>query len=189
MTNHLPYRSGIAMAVLTLVGLISTNCLAAHPYHVSHAEVNWNQKTGNFEVALCLWPADLEKAIGIDQGKPVDLDKVENLDPLLQRYIAKKFLIRRAPAKGAATADLNAESQIRWVGHEKTIKEAWLYFEIKGDKNPAPWTIENRVFFELNDDQMNQVQLTIGSESNSLICARPNPRHKLSTGKVVVSGK
>jgi len=181
MTHH---RNATGLVVFAVVGLISTCCVAAHPYHVSLAEVNWNPKSGNFEVALCLWPADLEKAIAIAQGKPIDLDKVDNLDELIERYVAKKFLLRRAKPVGGSKAESIAKPTIRWVGHEKTIKEAWLYFEITGDKTPARWTIENRVFFELNDDQMNQVQMTIGKTPNSVICAKPAAKHTFSTESV-----
>jgi hypothetical protein len=163
------------------VGWISTCCFASHPYHVSRAEVNWNQKTGNFEVALCLWPADLEKAISIAQGKPIDLDKVENLDELMKSYIEKKFLIRSAPLVNEAQELAKPNLNIRWVGHEKTIKQAWLYFEIKGERTVSRWTIENRIFFELNDDQMNLVELTNGAGSNAVICSHPSAKHLFLT--------
>jgi hypothetical protein len=185
MTNIINYRNLIVAALLIIgvvaAGAMTTPCLASHPYHVSRAEMNWNPNSGNFEVALCLWPADLEKAIGIDQGQPVDLDKVENLDAMLQQYIAKKFLVRAAPAEGAAAQQPNAN--IRWVGHEKTMKEAWLYFEIKGEQAPAKWTIENRVFFELNDDQLNQIQLTNVEKFGAVICARSQAKHGFTTRK------
>lgn len=170
-------RTGLFVVVMA--GLISSTCLASHPYHVSRAEVNWNQKSGNFEVALCVWPADLEKAIKIQEGKSVDLDKVKSLDKLLQRYVQNRFVVRTHSARDSD--DATSLETIRWIGHEKTIKEAWLYFEVPGGKSPAQWIIENRVFFELNDDQLNQIQIDAGAESKTFICAKSAASHPFET--------
>ena len=177
-TNQVVY----SIVVLCVSLIAPAFCPASHPFHVSNAEVNWNPRSGNFEVALCLWPADLEKAISIDQAKPVDLDKVANLDELLKRYVEKRFLFRKSKTAQSDDAKNDAvAAPIRWVGHEKNLKTAWLYFEVEGDKTQAEWAIENRVFFELNEDQLNQVQLTIGNTSDTLICTPGAARHSLST--------
>ena len=182
-------RFFISGLVVVSAGLISTCCAASHPYHVSHAEVNWNPNSGNFEVALCVWPADLEKAISRQQGEPVDLDKIDNLNELMERYIQKTFLLRPAKMKNGSKDEQQQVSRIRWIGHEKSIKEAWLYFEITGMSSPSRWTIENRVFFELNEDQMNQVELTVRDRSNSVICIRPDSKHLFSTERAEKTNK
>ena len=84
---------------------------------MSHAEVHWNANSGNFEVALCVWPADLEKALKGDTGKSVDLDKVEDLDQLLETYISKKFRITRAESQDESKSVKNVAKSLRWVGH------------------------------------------------------------------------
>ena len=64
-----------ALFASLLVGLCLVSIsLAAHPYHVSRAEIQYNASRGTFEVALCVWPADLEKAVGQMQKKAIDLD-------------------------------------------------------------------------------------------------------------------
>ena len=65
-----------------------------HPYHVSIAEVNWNPESQKFEVALCLWPADLEKALAHQTGRPIDLAKEPEVDRLMETYVSKRFTIR-----------------------------------------------------------------------------------------------
>ena len=144
---------GLSSAFLCL----STPILAMHPYHVSFAEVEWNSKTGNFEVALCVWPGDLEKAISAMKGRSVDLDHEDedDLDKSCCGYVANRFRIVGEGGKPAP---------IRWVGAQIGLKQAWLYFEVAGDKRPGSWTIENRVFFELNDGQLNQIQIKMRDE-------------------------
>lgn len=206
-----------------------------HPYHVSLAEVNWNAKSQKFEVALCLWPADLEKALAQQTGRPIDLEKEANVDRLMEAYIAKRFTIHstnkqtepkqttplastsntasasqaltpagsstNAPTDSASsqastatknrvlappapiniatnTAKSNSSAQppkMKWYGHEADAKQVWLYFEIEGNPQ-ANWTAENRVFFELNDDQLNHVQWNGSGKTETLVCNADNAR-------------
>jgi hypothetical protein len=180
------HSSALVLAVIFAAAIIPGLCLASHPNHVSNAEVNWNPKSGNFEIALCVWPADLEKALALDQSKPIDLDKVENLDELLKSYVEKKFLIRPSQSQQSSTPQTNQEpskaaTAIRWVGHERDLKAAWLYFEIEGDTQGAQWTVENRIFFELNEDQLNQLQLTAGRTSSIVVCRFGESRFEIDT--------
>ena len=219
------------LLAVCLAGMILTSSnIFAHPYHVSRTELNWNPKTGNFEVALCLWPADLEKALSRDQGKSIDLDKVENLDEMLKAYIEKKFFIRgivKSADSKADSADETITPTVRWVGHEKDMKQAWLYFEVVVDKtdvkaevvsetdktasafkpvkaniktkgnveteagntteakkqshaSETKWTVENRAFFELNEDQLNYIQITVGKKSEVAICKTGSERHPIT---------
>lgn len=196
--RHLKVACGIAIALLAVANL-PASASASHPYHVSNAEVSWNAKTKCFEVALCVWPADLEKAISRQQGEPVDIDKVDDLDQLLERYIKQKFVIRPVANKEVGAKPSNVELNkaqsangqeatnrrpapvaMRWVGHEKTLKTAWLYFELAGEEG-VDWTIENRVFFELNEDQLNQIQLETGDSQTSMISSATAAQHTIST--------
>jgi hypothetical protein len=138
--------------------------------------VNWNSKSGHFEIALCVWPADLEKALAIDQQKSIDLDKVEDLDEMMKTYLEKRFSIRKSGSLAGKSS-----TKIRWVGHERDHKTAWLYFEVEGDKTATAWTIENRIFFELNEDQLNQLQLTVGKKSNIVVCRTGESRFEMDT--------
>ena len=85
----------LTLAVIMLGGNANSTIGAEppHPYHVSLAEVNWNTKSHKFEVALCLWPADLEKALARQTGRPIDLEKEANIDQLMEAYIGKQFTI------------------------------------------------------------------------------------------------
>ncbi len=164
-------RRSLFLGVALVAAVVSSpaDCQASHPYHVSHAEVNWNETSGNFEVALCVWPADLEKALKGDTGKSVDLDEVENLDQLLEAYVGKKFRITSANGQADSNSEKPVAPSIRWVGHERDLKKAWLYFEISGDKTIRKWKIENRVFFELNEDQLNHVDFKYGKSAKVVV--------------------
>ena len=140
------------------------------------AEVNWNEKSQKFEVALCLWPADLEKALQRQAGRPIDIAKDADIDQLMAAYIGKRFTIdskpydterkkmEDSPTTGPTDRDATNKTvdhlpRLKWHGHEANAKEVWLYFEVTGDSK-ANWTVENRVFFELNDDQLNHIPVS-----------------------------
>ena len=169
----------------SLVLVLSVQAWASHPYHVSKSEVEWNSKTGNFEVAMCVWPADLEKALSAKAGKPVDLDKVEDLDGLLKAYVESKFIMQKSVAVGKK----EGAASLRWVGHEKNNKEAWLYFEVNGDKSPSDWTLKNKIFCELNEDQLNQIQFTINGDLSSFISTVATKPHAVRTIKSSIKRK
>ena len=204
----------LTLAVIMLGGNANSTIGAEppHPYHVSLAEVNWNTKSHKFEVALCLWPADLEKALARQTGRPIDLEKEANIDQLMEAYIGKQFTIhstnertkkletkQNTPANAltggktanptaaktqksvvAAKADSPAEpSKMKWFGHEADAKQVWLYFEIAGEPG-TKWTAENRVFFELNDDQLNHIQWNGSGKTETLVCNADNSRIVLS---------
>lgn len=177
---------------LTLVAALVTPgvCLGSHPYHVSNAEINWNPRSGNFEVALCVWPADLEKALAKDQQRVIDLDQVADLDKLIHNYVQKKFLIRPVVAEDSGDANSRQKksgpmqpevASIRWVGHEHDLKTAWLYFEVEGGKQGGQWTFENRLFFEFNSDQLNHVEVTVGDSTKTFVCRRNDANHLVDT--------
>ena len=182
-------KMGINIGSL-LFALAAVCCVHAvespHPYHVSLAEVEFNAKSGNFEVALCVWPTDLEKALSTQEGRTVDLQQDKELDKALQRYVQRRFLIRSSEDKKDRDVQANLEikagdvGSVRWVGHQVSLKQVWLFFEVKGDNQQQDWTIENRVFFELNDDQLNHFQWSIGKQHETFICRAEAPRHGFS---------
>ena len=211
--------------IVSGVGVVNAGGVA-HPYHVSLAEVNWNSKSQKFEVALCLWPADLEKALAQQTGRPIDLAKEPNVDRLIETYVAKRFtihsisrvtvkvsepatqlpvpikdlesnkisgatkvsgdsqtthgvqLIESATVAKLQTKPTSKSGKIKWYGHEADAKQVWLYFEVAADAE-ADWKVENRVFFELNDDQLNHVQWTASGKTETLVCNSENPKISL----------
>jgi hypothetical protein len=186
--------------VCFVILLLATNnamAFAPHPYHVSRAEIEFNAQTNKFQVALCVWPEDLEKAVAKLSKQPVDLDTTEGVEDLIRDYVANQFRIVDANAvveeavadddvkekaegteneivSGKFSAEQALPESFRWVGYELELKQAWLYFEIDAGEAEA-WRIESQVFFELNDDQFNQVQVGEGKQLIAEACEPNSP--------------
>ena len=51
----------LLLIAVALTGL-GEQAFASHPFHVTRAEVEYNAKRQTFEVAICVWPEDLQRA-------------------------------------------------------------------------------------------------------------------------------
>ena len=125
---------------------------------------------------MCVWPADLEKALAIKSDKPVDFDKLdwEERDELMKSYVPSRFRM---------TSESDSAGSLRWVGHEVGQKAIWMYFEIEADAAPKTWAIENRILFECNEDQLNQHDIQIGDQRISIESTEDNAALKIASSE------
>ena len=161
----------LSLASLVFSTHLSLAIIAGHPFHVSVAELEYNPKSKCLEVALKVWPEDLEKALNRNSKEPIDLDKTPRIDDLILAYLKKHI---RVSADGKNNCKLN------WIGKELEVKQAWLYFEVKTDVRPDNFTFSNTIFFELQDDQINIFNLKFKDRRASFSFAREKSQHKLS---------
>ena len=147
-----------------LVALASTHVDAAlkHPNHVTLAEIEFNPKTGNFEIALCVHPEDLEKMLErfhkvADAEAAFQLNK-STIDRYASKWLSNEFVVK---AEGSEPKKV---LPIRWVGCELDVKKAWLFFEVTGADALRKFELENKLFLKQNDDQTNHVKLKHGRE-------------------------
>ncbi len=180
----------LGLMIAAAFGLPIANLNAAHPYHVSLTEIEWNPDTGRIEVAMWVWPADLEKALAKKLGHPVDLDTEKDLDKKLADLLADHFSASQpAPKKENVNAKSKAKRpaatprSLRWVGHEADLKQAWLYFEIKDVDPKSPLTLSNRLFFDLNEDQLNQLNAKLGATTERMTFTSSAPSQQFKIGE------
>jgi hypothetical protein len=150
-------------AMVAVCFLFSLQTAAAHPFHVSLAEAEFNQETGALEVALRVHPTDLEQALRAQETRPVDLDRSKGIDRMIAKYLESHFQIRDEDGR-----KLNG----KWVGKEVSIKEAWLYFEFAIKDRDASLQITQAFFFETLEDQVNTINFKQGKRVKSLCFTR-----------------
>ncbi len=107
--------SVIALSVL----LMAAPAAEAHSSHTSVAEVEWNETSQRFEIAMKLRIADLQDAISAKQGKRIRLHTGSPDDAVLD-YLTENFSV---------TFSEDQECRLRWVGKELELHDVWLYFE------------------------------------------------------------
>ena len=156
-----------SIAVLLALAIVCSHRLElvchAHPFHISMADVEYNATTARLEVALRVFPLELERALLIRNARRVDLDSTPEIDRLIAEYLRTVFVVTLPSGDGAALA---------WLGKDVGIGEAWLYFEYELPAGMQGVRIENRIFHELEADQANTINLRVGDSLSTLICRR-----------------
>ncbi len=150
-------------AMVAVCFVFSLESAAAHPFHVSLAEAEFNQQTGSLEVALRVHPTDLEQALRAQEPRPVDLDRSKGIDRMIAKYLESHFQIRDNAGK---------KLTCKWVGKEVSLKEAWLYFEFPIKDRDGPLQITQAFFFESLEDQVNTINFKQGKRVKSLSFTR-----------------
>lgn len=102
--------------------LISSTSVSAHKSHTSVAEVEWNDKSQRFEVAMRLHIADIEDAISVQNNERFRIEGNDSASVDLRKFVADRFSIQAQSAQ---------QHRLHWVGVELELHEAWLYFEVE----------------------------------------------------------
>ena len=181
----------------------------AHPSHVTIAEAQFNAKTKSLEVALWVQPIDLENALRRRHNKPIDLDRTPKVDELIVEYLNEVFTVTLAGDQGemlkgasgnSGVAEVeppvvqprsagsprssqkhqNKVGSLKWVGKEVSVKAAWLYFELPLPDGCEGVTLSNRIFLELEANQVNTLNLREGKQKATLHFTREKPKATVS---------
>ncbi|MFG0275615.1 MAG: DUF6702 family protein [Phycisphaerales bacterium] len=169
-----------ALGLLLAIGLAlcAPSVAGAHPYHVAFLEAEANPETERLQVAMRIFPEDLERALErMSERRSVDLERAEDVDELITRYLARTVLLRDPDAApdDAELAEPEA-SIIHWVGKELGVRHTWLYFEVDlGRPDAEGLEISVRSMFEVEPTQENTIRFRRGEERVTVRCNRREP--------------
>lgn len=136
---------------------------AWHKFYVSLAQVEYNAETKSLEIAIRVFPDDLELALKRANNRNVDLARTPDVDKLLLAYLQTHFEIQNA--KG--------ETQIlQWVGKETEVDSTWLYLESPCPGGLTDARARNTLFFELYPEQANTINFKQAARKNDLTWRR-----------------
>jgi hypothetical protein len=160
---------------LAIAALSSAGAAGAHPYSTSRAEVDWNEKTGRFEVALAVLPEELVQMVetGRRSSERFLLNATAECDAEIADYLRRHFV---------AVIPNGEQSSLEWVGKEISFEATWLYFEL-AFKNP-PTTLQGLAFkvdlgLELSHEHVNAVQIRYSEDRRGLLFSRLNHENRL----------
>ena len=144
----------LSLALVVVSGLSLSRVVpnaAAHKFHTSFAEAEYNAKEASLEITLRTFPDDLEIILKKRNGKKsVRLDRKQETEPLLIAYLQETFQLKNA--KGEPV-------KLSWVGMDAGVDSAWLYFEARMPEGFAGAQLRNQFLFDLYDDQINLVNV------------------------------
>lgn len=161
-----PTTSAAPLAAIMLAACLA-GAAAAHPFHVSVAECEWNADSGALEVSLRVAPEDLERALSRRAKSRVSLDTTDDVDALAADYLREAFTL--------APPGADEPLELKWIGKEVTTKTAWLYFEIAAPDGVAGLELTNRALVEVEPTQINTVNIRARDQRTSLRLDRKRP--------------
>lgn len=148
------------LIILTTPLLFSFTKDVAHPFHVSVTEIHHNAKEQALEVSCKIFTDDFEKALAQKFRARVDLGRQEMhvaMDTLVKRYLAETISIRPG---GKAT-------HYNYLGFELDQEAVYCYFEIPGVSSLQKLDVSNLILYDLFDDQMNIIHVTVNGKRKS----------------------
>ena len=162
VANKRARRLSIALSLLLSIALSLLlpfiNKVSAHKYHFSFTQIEYNAKEKAAEITLRVFADDLEAIISKRSGKPIKLDHKEAA-PLVAAYVRETLELKGRDGRS---------QKLTWIGMESKIDVALLYLEAKAPAGLSGVQLRQRMFFDLFDDQINQVLVKAGHNKASL---------------------
>lgn len=168
MVAGLPYicRCITMMVLISGTLVLRTDAVQAHPFHVSCTEMEWNERTQCFEVAMNLPLAGLEDAVSLSlasTGASITWERVGGVPDTVSAAIPRRrhsagefertsaaacrYRFESAPDSPALHRYIQRHFTIsirdgkpfalRWVGAEREVHTVWLYFELTPETTEA----------------------------------------------------
>lgn len=132
---------------------------AAHKFHTSFTEADYNAKERSLQITMRTFPDDLENILTKRYGKSVRLDQKKEAERLLVAYLQETFQLKNA--RGEIV-------KLSWVGMDAGVDSAWLYFEALMPEGCAGAELRNQFLFDLYDDQINLVNVKNADKKHAL---------------------
>lgn len=138
---------------------------ALHKFHVSVAQIEFNEKEQAVEIVLRVFTDDLENALSQHAKRPIKLDPAtanadKQLGAMIMAYLRASFAMK---------SKTGHPIRFSWVGWEGQADMCWLYIEGKLPGGLAGAQLRNKIFCELFDDQINIVNAKIQNKQIGLM--------------------
>jgi hypothetical protein len=134
-----------------------------HDFHFSRLALEWNSKTATWQGILRVFTDDLERGLSAANGN----DLTWRLGDRREREGANLAIAEYVMAHWTGIAGPNSQTTLQWnyVGKEIDLDLSYIYIESNAIEAPLPLEITSNGFFELFDDQVNEVTFNLGGES------------------------
>ncbi len=144
----------VPLLLLLLAFIALTPLASAHPIHTSYAEADFRPETNKLEIALRVYPDDLEAALSARAGKKITLEHTAPpaFDVLLLTYLRATFLLRAADG---------TTPTLHLVGRELKDRDQhlWIYFECSLPGGLAGTRLSHRFLRDAFPTQLNALRL------------------------------
>lgn len=130
-----------------------------HTFHTSLTRMDYNAKEKLVEISIQLFTHDLVSVLEKQNKKGVDLEETKDVDQLIFKYLETNFVLKNK--KGAA-------QKLKFVGKEIQAETTYIYLEIAAEETFENYNLQNTIFFESFEKQVNLVVARFGEEKADL---------------------
>ncbi len=138
--------------IILLIVTFSLFSLTIHKLHLSLTKVVYKPESKTIQTTMRLFIDDIETAINTKYQIESEMDtdrEVKNLDELLQNYISENFSI----------IINNQKIPLHYLGKEYDQDIVYIYFENNINSNIKSISVENKILFNIYNDQQNLVKI------------------------------
>ncbi len=143
-----------------MAGVLLSASPVPHPFHVSVVEINHNATDKTLEISCKIFTDDFEKILAKNYSTKVDLinppDK-SKMDSLVKKYVISHLIIK---TDGKPVV-------LNYLGYENESEAAYGYLEVSGIASVNKLEIINNIMYDLFDDQIGILHVTVGGNRKS----------------------
>jgi hypothetical protein len=144
----------------------------AHKFYISTTDIELSKSADALQITMRLFTDDLEKLLKqrYDEGIVLNTDnKPDEINQHIAAYISKKLLI-----------EINGSKHIvEFLGKEYEDDMVKCYAEVKNISTIKSMSIQNKILFDIFEEQQNIVHCTIKSKKKSFILIKENDKGML----------
>ncbi|MCX6257013.1 MAG: hypothetical protein NTW49_03810 [Bacteroidia bacterium] len=126
-----------------------------HPLHLSVTNLDFNNESGTFIVAVKFFTMDLEDVVLMQSNEKLNLgkqDELKNSAELINTYFLKNFGI-------IFDNQSYRKAELKYKEKKNVDDSTWLYYEFSRPAKSKSMTINTSLLFDLFPDQTNLVIL------------------------------
>jgi hypothetical protein len=149
-----------AFCLLPLFLFLFSLSAEAHRFHTTLTRIDYNTTEKTAEITVQIFTHDLEEILEKRTGNRVTLDKTPNADKLVFAYFNETWILKNKRG---------VKKTLKFIGIEQETDVVRLYAETKMPEGLEGATMQNRMFFDSFDDQVNLVIAKSGDKKADLI--------------------
>lgn len=154
-------QKGLLFSILILV--FTSFSFLDHESYMSVTKMNYNSSTNTIQCEMKITAHDLEKALKVNSGRAVVLDKPsleQSNNNIVKQYLQNKFSVKINDIK----------TYVDFVGFEVELNDnAWIYFEIPCPENINSVEVSNLILTETFALQQNVTHITHETNTHSFV--------------------
>ena len=132
-----------------------------HPLHLSVCDIDFDKQTRSLEISQRIFADDLENVLRPKVGAKTDiLNPVnkEQLSSAIREYVLQNLQLQLNGKK----------ANPRYIGYEVDEDVVWVYLEVPNVRSLNTITVQNTLFFEVFQDQLNLINVKKDGKVRSL---------------------